>query len=261
MNPGSTTIHPPVDRRLSSGERGGDRGALRLSAGSRRSARYRRPPRARVPRRFRLDVGRLRRRVGVLHAVGLSHHVTGARRARSNGKDRHRGVLCPACAPAAARQRGVSGRGDRRRPAAPVRRHHGTTPGPVGRRRPGVQLGAAGQGRQLRHRDGQDGGSAVATRPLLVAGHRGAVLLCCGRSPCSLYSPLPGDAVSWRSRRCGRPSSSSPSRSPLAGAVRPVTSPRRRGCQRSSSAPFSPSPSTRAGEFRRAAGWRAPGWW
>ena len=183
VNPGSTTIHPPVDRRLSSGERGGDRGALRLSAGSRRSARHRRPPRARVPRRFRLDVGRLRRRVGVLHAVGLSHHVTGARRARSNGKHRHRGVLCPACAPAAARQRGVSGRGDRRRPAAPVRRHHGTTPGPVGRRRPGVQLGAAGQGRQLRHRDGQDGGSAVATRPLLVAGHRGAVLLAVAARP------------------------------------------------------------------------------
>ena len=127
--------------------------------------------------------------------------------------------------------------------------------------RPGLQLGAARQRRQLRRGDGQGGGSAVAARPLLVAGDRGAVLLGVAARPARPAAPSPGDAGSARSRRVwaafvvvadgdrrrgrrrGRPYLATPARLPeiLIGAVLAVAVHER--------------PASR----RRAAGWRCAG--
>ena len=77
---------------------------VRLSAGARRGAGDCRGDGAGVPRRVPMDVGRLRRRVGVLHAVGVPDHEPGAGGARSLRSPRRRCVLRPPGAPPAAGQ-------------------------------------------------------------------------------------------------------------------------------------------------------------
>ena len=153
-------------------------GRVRLPAGARRRARRRGRARAAVPRRVRVDVRRLRRRVGVLHAVGLPDHVAGAGRARSLRAAR-------------ASARSTARRVRRLLPASLVclagvmvaawadqfTRRHPTAARPLGGAAAGLQLGGARRRRRLRRADVTGGRAAGAARPLLVAGDRGAVLL------------------------------------------------------------------------------------
>ena len=141
---------------------------VRLPAGARRGAGDRRGDGAGVPRRVRLDVGRLRRRVGVLHAVGLPDHVAGPGRARSHRTPRRRVRSTPAgsagcCRPAWSASLGVDrarprpGMFARRRPPAarPLGRagSRSTTgsPSPAGRATPSSSPRAAGQRSPLDH--------------------------------------------------------------------------------------------------------------
>ena len=135
---------------------------LHPPTGARRRARVRRRARAAVPPG--LAAGRVRRRVGVLHAVRLPDHVAGARRARRHRRLDARAFYGRRAAPAAAGQPGLP----RRRSSSLAA--FGLFDGvehlrrdALGGARPGLQLGRPRQRPELRPAGGRD---AMPASPL-----------------------------------------------------------------------------------------------
>ena len=240
---------------------------VRLSAGARRGAGDRRRDGAGVPRRVRLDVGRLRRRLGVLHAVGLPDHVswrspsTIAPDASTSGRSTP-GACAGCCRPAWCASLGVIVAAS----AAPVRRRHRTCAGTCGPRSPRSTTGCRSP-------------AATATPPQMAkaAGQRApldhywslaieeqfywvwplALLACCvaGRRDRRLVASRRAGAAVRRRRRHDRRSAGAPAGVLATPARLPEILARRRARRR--------RPRQWPVACRGAAGvaGRRPGWW
>ena len=154
---------------------------VRLSAGARRGAGDRRGDGAGVPRRVPMDVGRLRRRVDVLHAVGVPDHEpalvehdrsgrldAGAFYARRVRRLLPASLVCLLGVMVAALGR-------------PVPRRHQPAPRPLGRAGSGLQLGRPRRSRQLRPADGPGGRPALRRSTTTGASRSRSSSTGCGR--------------------------------------------------------------------------------